>query len=48
VEAGRDAGVAVVPWTVDDPVEIERLAEAGVAGIITNVPDVARRVIGRG
>ena len=42
VERGREVGVAVVPWTVDDPAEISRLAAAGVAGVITNVPDVAR------
>lgn len=46
VAAATDAALAIVPWTVDDPSEIERLAEAGVAGIITNVPDVARRVLG--
>lgn len=48
VERGRDLGVAVVPWTVDDPAAIRRLADAGVAGIITNVPDVARRALGAG
>lgn len=46
VERGRSLGVAVVPWTVDDPAEMERLADAGVSGIITNVPDVARSVLG--
>lgn len=45
VALGDALGVAVVPWTVDDPDEIARLAAGGVAGIITNVPDVARRVI---
>lgn len=46
VRRGRELGVAVVPWTVDEPDEIDRLAGARVAGIITNVPDVARRVLG--
>ena len=48
VEQGREFGVAVVPWTVDDPAAIRRLADGGVAGIITNVPDVARRAFGAG
>ena len=33
--------IPVVPWTVDDPDEIVRFAEAGVAGIITNDPKAA-------
>ena len=40
----RGAGarrLQVVVWTVDDPDEVRALAAAGVAGIITNVPDVA-------
>lgn len=48
VDRGHQLEVAVVPWTVDDPDEIARLAAGGVAGIITNVPDVARRVLGSG
>lgn len=47
VAAGREAGVAIVPWTVDEPEEIAALAAAGVQGIITNVPDVARTVLDR-
>lgn len=34
-------GVAVNPFTVDDPDLIRKIAAAGVDGIITNVPDVA-------
>jgi len=44
--AARELDVAVIPWTVDDEAEIARLVAAGVDGIITNVPDVARRVVG--
>lgn len=44
----RELGLGLVPWTVDDPAEIRRLAGAGVAGVITNLPDVARRALERG
>jgi glycerophosphoryl diester phosphodiesterase len=34
-------------WTVNDERQIRRLAEAGVDGLITDVPDVAVRALGR-
>lgn len=34
-------GTAVYTWTVDDPDRMRWLAQAGVDGIITNVPDLA-------
>jgi glycerophosphoryl diester phosphodiesterase len=33
-------------WTVDDEAEMRRLDAAGVDGIVTDVPDIARRVLG--
>jgi glycerophosphoryl diester phosphodiesterase len=49
VAAVRDAaanGVRLDVWTVDAPHEIAALAGAGVDAIITNVPDVARSILG--
>lgn len=46
VARARASGVAVVVWTVDAPDALRRLAAAGVGGLITNVPDVARAVVG--
>jgi glycerophosphoryl diester phosphodiesterase len=48
VELTHAAGLKINVWTVDDPGRIEELAEMGVDGIVTNVPDVAAAVLGRG
>ncbi len=45
VEAAGAVGLAVNVWTVDDPARMAELIGFGVDGIITNVPDVARRVV---
>jgi glycerophosphoryl diester phosphodiesterase len=41
----HDVNVRVNVWTVNDDDEIRRLAAAGVDGIVTDVPDVARRAL---
>lgn len=46
VARAHDRGLAVNVWTVDDPERMAELAGLGVDGVITNVPDVARRVLG--
>jgi glycerophosphoryl diester phosphodiesterase len=44
VARAHEHGMAVNVWTVNGEDEMRRLAAAGVAAIITDVPDVARRM----
>lgn len=46
VAAAHALGLVVNTWTVDAPADIERMAELGVDGVVTNVPDVALEVLG--
>ena len=41
----KQKNIKVNPFTVDHPEDIKAMVEAGVDGIITNVPDIARKVI---
>jgi glycerophosphoryl diester phosphodiesterase len=45
VDALHADGMFCNTWTVDDPERIAWLARAGVDGICTNAPDVARQVL---
>jgi glycerophosphoryl diester phosphodiesterase len=47
VSRAHAAGLAVNTWTCDDPDRIRSLAEIGVDAVVTNVPDVALRALGR-
>jgi glycerophosphoryl diester phosphodiesterase len=42
VRAARALGVPVHVWTINDPATARRLWARGVAGIVTNVPEVIR------
>jgi len=43
VAAAHARGAAVLAWTVDAPVDLERVIEAGVDGVITNDPRIFER-----
>jgi glycerophosphoryl diester phosphodiesterase len=38
-------GIDIVPWTVNDPEDMARLIDMGVAGLITDYPDRLRTVL---
>ena len=40
-------GLAVNAWTCNDPARLVALADLGVDGVCTDVPDVALRTLGR-
>jgi len=46
VAGARNRGLGLNVWTVDQPARIARLAGWGVDGIVTNVPHLARDVLG--
>jgi glycerophosphoryl diester phosphodiesterase len=46
VERCHEAGILVNAWTCNDPDRFAALAAAGVDGIVTDVPDVMRALLG--
>lgn len=45
VREARELGLAVVPWTLNDPDDMQLAIDWGVAGFITDYPDIARVVL---
>ena len=45
IDEAHALGLSVLPWTVNDPEDIRRLLRAGVSGLITDRPDIARQVM---
>lgn len=46
VDAAHEAELKVYTWTCDDPKRMKELISFGVDGIITNTPDVLRKIVG--
>ncbi len=47
VRAAHERGLAVEPWTINDPEQMKLYIEWGVDGIITDRPDIMLEVLGR-
>jgi glycerophosphoryl diester phosphodiesterase len=45
VKEAHALGLQVLPWTVNEPPDMERLIDWGVDGIITDYPDRLREVM---
>jgi glycerophosphoryl diester phosphodiesterase len=47
VKEGKALGLQVIPWTVNNPADMERFIGWGVDGIITDYPDRLREVMAK-
>ena len=47
IRALHNKGIAIIPWTVNDPENMKKYVEMGVDGIITDYPEVLLEILGR-
>ncbi len=47
LKEAHDLGLQVIPWTVNQPAQMQQLIDWGVDGIISDFPDRLREVMGR-
>jgi len=45
VQEAKTLGLAVIPWTVNDPAAMGRMLDLGVDGLITDYPDRLRKLL---
>ncbi len=48
VEEAHDLGLKVIPWTVNEMADLERMVRTGIDGIISDYPDRARAALPKG
>jgi glycerophosphoryl diester phosphodiesterase len=46
VREAHALGLKVIVWTVNEPAQVERMRDLGVDGLITDRPDIAKKVLG--
>jgi glycerophosphoryl diester phosphodiesterase len=47
VKAAHNRNIQIQVWTINDPVEMQRLIDLGVDGIMTDRPDLLLELLGR-
>lgn len=45
LEECREKGIAVRPWTINEYAEMKEMCENGIDAMITNYPDIGRKVV---
>ena len=46
LKEAQSLGLKVLVWTINDAPTMERMLDLGVDGLITDRPDIARKVLG--
>ena len=45
VAEAQSLGLKVLPWTVNEPADMHRMIDYGADGMISDRPDISRRVL---